>query len=336
MNNAGDPQYAEKLRAIAARLKSHSGSIVVAAHEDPDGDALGSVLGLTRALQKLGLHAVPVAVPPKYLEYLPEPGELTACLEALPEGALLVALDSAETTRVVGVPMNQPGIPIINIDHHGSNPRFGEIALVSPDKAATALMIKDLVETLGVKLDARIAAPILTGVITDTGFFKNSNANAEVLRCAADLTEAGASLTEINEVLSITTRNSYRLQAEVYATIAYELNDKLITAYVNDAMLERVGCTWEEVESLVGYIRSAEGTYLACLYKDYGDRVKISLRSRGGVSAQNIAIACGGGGHVPAAGATIMEPFEGAKKKLLEEAKKELERVGLLSSSPAK
>jgi bifunctional oligoribonuclease and PAP phosphatase NrnA len=330
MNNAGDPQYQEKLRAIAARLKSHSGSIVVAAHEDPDGDALGSVLGLTRALQKLGLHAVPVGIPPKYLEYLPEAGELTPSLEALPEGALLVALDSAETTRVVGVPMTQPGIAIINIDHHGSNPRFGEIALVSPDKAATALMIKDLVETLGVTLDARIAAPLLTGIITDTGFFRNSNANAEVLRSAADLTEAGASMVAINEALSITTRNSYKLQSEVYATIAYELNGKLITAYVDDAMLERVGCTWEEVESLVGSLRNAEGTVLACLYKDYGDRVKISLRSRGQVSAQNIAIACGGGGHVPAAGATIMEPFDGAKKKLLEEARKELERVGVL------
>jgi bifunctional oligoribonuclease and PAP phosphatase NrnA len=330
MNNAGDPQYQEKLRAIAARLKSHSGSIVVAAHEDPDGDALGSVLGLTRALQKLGLHAVPVGIPPKYLEYLPEAGELTPSLETLPEGALLVALDSAETTRVVGVPMTQPGIAIINIDHHGSNPRFGEIALVSPDKAATALMIKDLVETLGVTLDARIAAPLLTGIITDTGFFRNSNANAEVLRSAADLTEAGASMVAINEALSITTRNSYKLQSEVYATIAYELNGKLITAYVDDAMLERVGCTWEEVESLVGSLRNAEGTVLACLYKDYGDRVKISLRSRGQVSAQNIAIACGGGGHVPAAGATIMEPFDGAKKKLLEEARKELERVGVL------
>jgi bifunctional oligoribonuclease and PAP phosphatase NrnA len=330
MNNAGDPQYAEKLRAIAARLKAHKGSIVIAAHEDPDGDALGSVLGLSRALQKLGLNAVPIGVPPKYLEFLPEANELTAQLETLPEGTLLVALDSAETTRVVGVPMDQAGIPIINVDHHGSNPRFGEIALVSPDKAATALMMKDLVAALGVALDARIAGPLLTGVITDTGFFRNSNANGEVLHAAADLVEAGASMVSINEALSIMTRNSFKMQSEVYATIAYELGGNLITAYVNDAMLERVGCTWEEVESLVGYLRNAEGTQLACLYKDYGDRVKVSLRSRGAVSAQNIAVALGGGGHVPAAGATINGDFAVAKEKLCAEAKKEFERVGLL------
>ena len=330
MNNASDPQYNDKLAQIALRLKSHTGSVIVAAHEDPDGDALGSVLGLTRALQSLGIHAVPIGTPPKYLEYLAQPGELTSSLAVLPEGALLVALDSAEVTRVVGVPMDQVGVPIINIDHHGSNPRFGEIALVSPDKAATAIMVKDLIKALGVKLTAAIAAPLLTGVITDTGFFRNSNANGEVLRAAADLVEAGASMVTINEALGITTRNSFKLQSEVYATICYDLGGKVISAHVNEAMLERVGCTWEEVESLVSHLRSAEGTLLAVLYKDYGDKVKVSMRSKGGVSAQAIAVALGGGGHVPAAGATVQGDLIEAKRLLLQEAQLELTRVAAL------
>ena len=330
MNNASDPQYQEKLGAIAARLKSHTGSIVVAAHEDPDGDALGSVLGLTRALQSIGLQAVPIGVPPKYLEFLPKPNELTSSLAVLPADALLVALDSAEVTRVIGVPMDQVGVPIINIDHHGSNPRFGEIALVSPDKAATALMVKDLIAALGVPLTAEIAAPLLTGVITDTGFFRNSNANGEVLRAAADLVEAGASMVAINEALGITTRNSFKLQSEVYATIAYDLDGKVISAYVNDAILERVGCTWEEVESLVSHLRSAEGTLLAVLYKDYGDKVKVSMRSKANVSAQNVAVALGGGGHVPAAGATVQGNLAQVRAALLLEAQRELKRVGAL------
>ena len=330
MNNAGDPQYFEKLGAIATRLQSHTGSIVVAAHEDPDGDALGSVLGLSRALQSIGLQAVPIGVPPKYLEYLPQIGELTSSLAVLPPDALLVALDSAEVTRVIGVPMNQPGIPIINIDHHGSNPRFGEIALVSPDKAATALMVKDLIAALGVTLTAEIAAPLLTGVITDTGFFRNSNANGEVLRAAADLVEAGASMVRINEALGITTRNSFKLQSEVYATIRYDLGGKVISAHVNEAMLSRVGCTWEEVESLVSHLRSAEGTLLAVLYKDYGDKVKVSMRSKADVSAQAIAVALGGGGHVPAAGATVQGDLEHTRAALLLEAQREFERVGAL------
>ncbi|HWG85407.1 MAG TPA: DHHA1 domain-containing protein, partial [Deinococcales bacterium] len=94
-------------------------------------------------------------------------------------------------------------------------------------------------------------------------------------------------------------------------------------------VLDRAGSTWEEVENLVGVIRTAEGTQLAALFKDRGDVTKLSLRSRGVVSAQNIAIACGGGGHVAAAGATMAMPLELAMAKTLEEAAREFARVGL-------
>jgi bifunctional oligoribonuclease and PAP phosphatase NrnA len=329
MNNSGDPLYAQKLETIALRLKNHTGTIVVAAHVDPDGDAIGSVLGASRALQALGKTVQPVAVPPRYLEWMPQNGELTPKLEVLTPDSLLLVLDSAEVSRVDGVPMNQDGIPIINIDHHGSNPRFGELALVSPDKPACALMVKDLVAALGVDLTAHIAEPILTGILTDTGFFRNSNTDSGVMRAAADLLESGVQLTKINEALASQPRSFYGLQSAVYATIEYPLGGKMVTATVNNAMLEKLGASWEDVESLVGYIRNAEGTVLACLFKDYGDTVKVSLRSKSGVSAQNIAIACGGGGHVPAAGATIALPFAQAKEKLLLEAQREFERVGI-------
>jgi bifunctional oligoribonuclease and PAP phosphatase NrnA len=329
MNNLGDPLYAQKLETIAARLKNHNGTIVIAAHVDPDGDAIGSVLGAARALHTLGKNVQPVGIAPRYLEWMPQHNELTPKLEVLPTDCLLLVLDSAEVSRVDGVPMNQEGIPIINIDHHGSNPRFGEIALVSPDKSACALMVKDLVSVLGVELTAHIAEPILTGILTDTGFFRNSNTDSGVMRAAADLLESGVQLTKINEALAAQPRSFYGLQSEVYATIEYPLGGKMIMATVNNAMLEKLGANWEDVESLVGYIRNAEGTVLACLFKDYGDTVKVSLRSKSGVSAQNIAIACGGGGHVPAAGATLAMPFAQAKEKLLFEAQRELERAGL-------
>jgi bifunctional oligoribonuclease and PAP phosphatase NrnA len=332
MNNLGDPNYQDKLKQIAARLKAHAGPIVIAAHVDPDGDAIGSVLGLSRALEALGKKVIPVGVAPRYLEFLTKPGELTPKLETLPNDALLAVLDSAEVSRVDGVPMNQSGIPIINVDHHGSNPRFGEIALVSPDKPACALIIKELVEALETPFNEAIATPLLTGIMTDTGFFRNSNTNTQALHVAADLLGAGVNLLRINEALSSQPRSFFKLQSQVFATIEYPLEEKMITAVVSTPMLERLGASWEDVESLVGFIRNAEGTYLACLFKDYGESVKVSLRSKGGVSAQNIAIACGGGGHVSAAGATINAPFEQAKQKLLEEAKKEFQRVGLIGS----
>ncbi len=329
MNNSGDPQYQIKLEAIAERLKSHNGTIVIAAHVDPDGDAIGSVLGASRALASIGKTVLPVGVPPRYLEWMVGASELTPKLEVLPDGALLLVVDSAEVSRVDGVPMNQAGIPIINIDHHGSNPRFGEIALVSPDKAACALMVKDLVAALGVELSSAISEPLLTGILTDTGFFRNSNTDTSVLHAAADLLSSGVSLVKINEALASQPHSFYKLQAEVYATIEFPLSGRMVTAFVNSAMLTRLGASWEDVESLVNYIRNAEGTVVACLFKDYGDSVKVSLRSKSGVSAQNIAIACGGGGHVPAAGATINLPFAEAYAKVLEEAKLELQRAGI-------
>jgi bifunctional oligoribonuclease and PAP phosphatase NrnA len=152
------------------------------------------------------------------------------------------------------------------------------------------------------------------------------------VQIAADLHGAGVNLLRINEALASQARSFFKLQSAVFATIDYSLNEKMISAVVSTPMLERLGASWEDVESLVGYIRNAEGTYLACLFKDYGESVKVSLRSKASVSAQNIAIACGGGGHVPAAGATINLPLEQAKAKLLEEARKEFQRVGILGS----
>jgi bifunctional oligoribonuclease and PAP phosphatase NrnA len=242
----------------------------------------------------------------------------------------LAVVDSAEVSRVDGVPMDQAGIAIINVDHHGSNPRFGEIALVSPDKPACALIIKELVDALGTPLTEDIATPLLTGIMTDTGFFRNSNTNAEALHSAADLLSAGVNLLRINEALASQPRSFFKLQAEVFATIEYPLQEKMICAFVNVSMLERSEATWEEVESMVGSLRNAEGTYLACMFKDYGTKVKVSLRSKGAVSAQNIAYGCGGGGHLSAAGATLAFPFEQAKLKLIDEARKEFVRVGLL------
>ncbi len=190
-------------------------------------------------------------------------------------------------------------------------------------------MVKDLVAALGVEFTAHIAEPILTGILTDTGFFRNSNTDTSTLNAAADLLSTGVSMVKINEALASQPHSFYKLQAKVYATIEFPLSGKMVTAFVNSAMLEELGASWEDVESLVNYIRNAEGTVLACLFKDYGDSVKVSLRSKSGVSAQNIALACGGGGHVPAAGATIALPFAEARAKVLAEAALELERVGI-------
>jgi bifunctional oligoribonuclease and PAP phosphatase NrnA len=337
-HNLGDPHYAAKCAQIATRLLAHTGPIVVVAHEDPDGDALGSVLGLTRALATLGRPAQAVADLPRYLRFLTSPEELHPPLAALPEAALLCILDCGDLYRVAGVPKEPLASwgAIINIDHHGTNSRFGEIALVSPDRPAACVMIKDVIDALQVASsqtlwDEHLATPVLTGIITDTGSFRYSSTTADTLHTAAELVGHGARLAWINEHLGIQPRSVFRLQALVLATIEYALDNQVVLAHVDESMLAESGATWEEVEALVSVIRAAEGTSLAMLFKDRGEQVKLSLRSRLPVSAQNVAVACGGGGHVPAAGASIALPLAEAKAKALAAAAVELRRVGLLA-----
>jgi len=333
--NQGENDYVGKLERAAQLLKAHVGPIVIVSHVDPDGDALGSCLGLQRTLRQMGKAAQTYASVPRYLHFLLERDD-----EILPPGAvlepdaLLVVLDvdSHDSKRVEGISLERVSQNfVLNIDHHGTNARRAQLSIVEPAKAACALMVAELVALLGVPFNASIANPLYTGISTDTGSFRFTNTTSEVLEMASHLLSGGADLGFINESLSKTPHQMYRLQAQVLGTVEF-LNDGLtVVAQVNRAMLEKVGASWEDVESLVGVIRSAEGTELAVLFKVYSeDSVKLSLRSRGRVSAQNIAVNLGGGGHVAAAGATVNAGYAEVRRRFELEAVKELSRVGMV------
>lgn len=336
--NGAEPRYAELVAEAAARLDAHPGPIVVLSHLDPDGDALGSCLGLQRALRLLGKGVQTYLEPPPYLTFLPEPGELRPVLESWPAGALLVVLDvdSTDAARVAGADLRGYGGEIINLDHHGTSRRQAHLSLVDPTQAATAAIVFDVVDRLlaarGLGWSEGLATPLLTGLNTDTGSFRFANTTPEVLRTAARLVEAGARLAWINDRLSQNPPRYYALLREVLGSMEFGFRGLLVTARVDGAMLSRAGATWDDVEAYVNTIRSAQGSELACLFKDYGDRVKLSLRSRGRVSAQNVAVALGGGGHVPAAGATVTGSYEGVQVAFEAAVRTELERAGLLAA----
>ncbi|WP_188999906.1 DHH family phosphoesterase [Deinococcus roseus] len=329
--NESNSDYQQTLQEIADFFKQNTLPVFIASHVDPDGDAIGSCLGLQRALKKLGKTAQTYASMPQYLQFLAGPDEVLPPISHLPEDVIVVVLDvdNNDTRRVEGLQLEGfPGFTI-NIDHHGTNKRNSNLNLVCPSQAATAQIITDLVELMGVECDEGIANPLLTGIITDTGSFKFSNTTPEVLMAASRLIAGGADVSFVNESLAQHPRRYYQLLVLVLQSMRYELNDLCVTAHVSSAMLESVGASWEDVESYVGMIRSAQGTELAIMFKDYGTHIKISARSRGKASAQNIAIACGGGGHYAAAGATLQMPFEEAYARVIDEARKELERVEL-------
>lgn len=324
METLTDPQYWEKMRLVAEVLKALQGPIYIATHVDPDGDAIGSSLGLYRALKALGKEVYWVAEPPRFLRFLAKEEEYADPVEKLPPGATLVALDAAEPGRVVGVPVE--GF-VINIDHHGTNPRFGQIAVVEPSKAATAQMVKELIDLLGVPWTEELATPVLTGILTDTGNFRFANTTPEVLRVAAELLSYGVKLSEITDRLQYRPPVYYQGLGAVLSTFRLHFGGLLVTAHLP----EDVDIPEEDSDGFVGVIRYVEGSLVAVYLRRKGEGVKVSIRSRGGVSAQNIALKLGGGGHVPAAGATLEGVgLEEAYERVLEAVAEELRRAGYL------
>lgn len=321
-HNGPEPRYWEKIRAIADTLKEIEGSIILVSHVDPDGDAIGSSLGLARALGALGKRVTWIAEPPRYLRFLVKEDEYNDPIAAVPKGATLVVLDAAEPGRVEGAPVE--GF-VINIDHHGTNPRFGYLSVVDPSKAATAQMVKDLIDTLGVTWTPEIATPVLTGLITDTGNFRFANTTPEVLHTAAELVGHGVNLAELTDRLQWRPKSYFKAMGAVLSTVQFHFNDLLVTAHMpSDVKVE-------DSDDFVGNIRYAEGSQIAVFLREREDGVKLNIRSRGGVSAQAVAVRLGGGGHVPAAGATLRGvTLEQAYQKVLSTVEEELRRTGYL------
>lgn len=330
-SNIAASDYAQQVQAVSAALLAHRGPVVVLAHENPDGDAIGSVLGLARALQAAGRQVVVPMQVPQFLSFLPLPGEISAPLSEWPAGALVAVLDvdNNDPVRVAGADLTTFDGPVVNVDHHGTNQRMNAVGVVDPSKPAAAVIIADVVEAMGVPWSEGIATPLMLGLLTDTGNFSFESVTPETFETAARLRSHGARLGWLTDQLRQNPRSYYLLLREVLGTLTFSHGGLVVSARVDSAMLERAGATWEEVESYVGLLRNAAGTRLAVMVKDYGDRVKLSLRSRGDLSAQNVAVALGGGGHVPAAGATATRPYAEVLPLLNAAIDAELARVGL-------
>ncbi|MVN86296.1 bifunctional oligoribonuclease/PAP phosphatase NrnA [Deinococcus sp. HMF7620] len=324
------PTYHQLMQQVAQTLLSHDGPIVVLSHENPDGDALGSVLGLARALRGLGREVYAPMATPRYLAFVPHSGELDEPLTSWPSGALAAVLDvdNNDPSRVAGADLSVFDGPVVNIDHHGTNARQATAGVVEPGIPAAAMMVADLLGAMNVPLTPAIATPLMLGLVTDTGSFRFDSVTPETFECAAALRRAGADLGWLSDQLGRNPRTYYTLLREVLGTLEFLHGGRVVQAHVTEAMLERAGAAWDDVENYVGTLRNAEGAELAVMLKDYGDRVKVSLRSRGALSAQNIAVALGGGGHVPAAGATLNLRYPEARTLLDAAIAAELERAG--------
>ncbi|HRP47059.1 MAG TPA: DHHA1 domain-containing protein [Trueperaceae bacterium] len=187
------------------------------------------------------------------------------------------------------------------------------------------MLIKEFIDALGVTWSSDMATACLAGLLSDTGNFRFGNTNREVLTVAGELIDVGVDYVALTDRLQWRDTSYFGLLAKVMATVKFAFDGRLIYAELTDAM--RDGDADDDSDDFVGVIRYAEGANVAVLLKERGATVKVSVRTRDGVSAQRICLALGGGGHVAAAGATITGTMAEAEVKMLAAVEAELNRT---------
>jgi phosphoesterase RecJ-like protein len=307
------------LERVGAELRERD-RFLLTAHEGPDGDALGSLLGLHQVLTQLGKDSVMFMAAKEFplpIEYRFLPLE-EVFHEAPADMAdrTVVFLDCGNIDRMPVEWLTAGGNDVINIDHHHDNTRFGDLNLVEVGASCTAEIVYDLAKLLGAEITAEIAAALYVGLITDTGKFMYENTNAHTHRVAADLIEAGVSVDDTyRRLYEHVPLEKLRLVSRALDGISSYCDGKLAISYITVADYEATGAGEEMTEGLIDNLRSIEGVKVAAVIRDLGDRGraarKVSLRSSAGdVDVSAIAREQGGGGHKRAAGFSTDLEFE--------------------------
>jgi phosphoesterase RecJ-like protein len=309
------PALAEAAATVAALPRD--ARILLVCHVNPDGDALGSMLGFGLGLRRMGFTQV-VATFPEPFEVV-EPFRFMPGLDLLAPpsaaaaapAALGASFDAASTPRLGELAPALAAAPAwLVLDHHASNPGFGTHQLIDPAAAATAVVSAQLLDQLEVAYDEQIATCLYVGLATDTGSFKFDATTAQTHQLAARLLAAGVRPAEVSRSL-FDTRPFAAMQllgvvlsrAERDQSVAGGLG--LVVAYATQSDLDQFGQPAHVLESFIDVVRSASETDIACMVKpaSNGDW-SVSLRSKGATDVARVAMALGGGGHRLAAGFT--------------------------------
>jgi phosphoesterase RecJ-like protein len=304
----------------AASLLASAQDVIVVTHVIPDGDAIGSLLGMTWVLRQLGKQVTPTVDGgvPGFLKFLPGVEDVRASLDGV-RPDLVVAVDCGDAGRMgqVGAAATSSGAPVINLDHHISNTRFGTANLVVPEAVSASEIIFDWLPQLDVSLDEQIATCLLTGLVTDTLCFRTNNVTAPVLGKAQHLMDAGAPLFEITQRgLMAMPYVDIQLWAAVLPTV--RLEQGVIWVVIDQATRKRVPATDRADSGLVSFLLSANEACIAAIFREKADgRVEIGLRAVPGYNVSKVAVGLGGGGHILASGATLDGPLDAVLERVL-------------------
>jgi bifunctional oligoribonuclease and PAP phosphatase NrnA len=299
------------VQAVAAAIRAQERFLVVT-HENPDGDALGSLLGMTLALRQLGKDTVMYLAGgsplPREYAFMRLDG-LVRELPADMEERVVVAVDCAKADRIGPdpAPVERAKL-VIDIDHHHDNTRFGAVNLIVADASSTGEVLRDVFRELGVELTPDIAEALYIALVTDTGRFQYSNTTPKSLRLAAELVEAGADVHEVfQQVYESVEFAKLKLLARALERARVLEGGRIVVSYLLRTDFSDVGAAEPYSEGIIDYLRAVEGAEVAVLIRepprDDGPTRRVSLRaSVDEIDVSAIARLFGGGGHRQAAG----------------------------------
>lgn len=297
--------------------------IVLCCHVSPDGDTLGSALGLYSYLNKQGKNITLFVddVIGKSFSFLPG---IEAC-QRPEEGQklqadILCVIDASSYDRVGIVNQVVEAKALMNIDHHISNTHFADYLYLDTKAAATGEIMCMLFETMGWEMDQGIATDFYTAITTDCGSFRYSNTTSRTMQLAAKLLDYGVKPNEISDAMDVNTRENVELLGKVLPSLTFAFDDRVAYLSLTNELYNKDVST----DNFVSYPRYLEGVDVAIFFKAVEPEVtRVSMRSSK-TDVAKIALKFGGGGHVKAAGCTIYAPIEEARRQLLAEIGKVL------------
>lgn len=310
-------------------LLEHSKNILIASHENPDGDALGSTLSLGLGLSKIGKNITLYNKDgvPEMLEFLPQSKNIVESLSSISGPFdIAFAVDCTSTGRAgkefENYAKSENCNKVVIIDHHQTTGSDADIHILDEAASSTGILIYKILKALEIDLDKEIAENIYTTIVSDTGSFSYSNTSSETLRIAAELVDMGVEPSKISQAIY---ENEPLRKLELYKlavpTLEITEDETIASVYVDKKMFSETGTFRQDTEGLVNIPRSIKGIEVAMLFRQESEgsepEWKVSLRSKDRVNVAKIAEDFGGGGHARAAGCSIKGSIQEVKSKII-------------------
>lgn len=310
---------ADAISRLLRILREHE-SFLVTSHARPDGDAIGSALGMLHLLEGMGKSATVAFADPIPTMYQCLPGVERIVSEmpshTLPEVAILLECDSIERTGFTHIDAGM----IVNIDHHQSGRSFADVNWIDAEACAVGAMVYDLAVASGGEITPAMASCLYVAVLTDTGSFTYASTAAATFGLAEHLLECGADSTGISQSIYFSNRES-KVRVLGAALANLEIEGEIAWSAVSREEMERAGAMAEDCEGIVNFLIGIAGIRAAVFLRELpaGDQFRLNLRSKGAVDVAEVAERFGGGGHRNASGCTVEGSLPEVAERIMSE-----------------